>query len=153
MYGPAIGRPRVLLVVSHPAVGGGIETLLRLERRYDVRRATKLAEALRIVPSWPADLALVDAAIVPREGKTVLGVPTLVLAGGETENEAAARRLDDPRGWVAKDAESEALVSAVERLLTGTRQAAAGTLPLFLIGALMAVFVALLLYLVWTAVV
>jgi hypothetical protein len=37
--------------------------------------------------------------------------------------------------------------------LTGTRQAAAGTLPLFLIGALMAVFVALLLYLVWTAVV
>ena len=153
MYRSAIGRPRVLLVVSHPAVGGGIETLLRLERRYEVRRATRLTEALRIAPSWPADLALVDALMVPPEGRVALGVPTLVLAGGEGENEAAARRLDDPRGWVAKDAESASLIAAVERLLTPATEAAAGPLPLAVIGVLVLILAALLLYLVWTAVV
>jgi len=153
MYRPAIGQPRVLLVVSHPAVGSGIETLLRLERRYEVRRATRLADALRIAPSWPADLALLDAAMVPREGRVVLGVPTLVLAGGEAENEAVAPRLDDPRGWVAKDAESASLVAAVERLLTPTTEAVAGPFPLVLVGVLALIFGALLLYLVWTAVV
>ena len=153
MYRSAIGRPRVLLVVSHPAVGGGIETLLRLERRYEVRRATRLTEALRVAPSWPADLALVDALMVPPEGRVALGVPTLVLAGGEAENEAAARRLDDPRGWVAKDAESASLIAAVERLLTPATEAAAGPLPLAVIGVLVLILAALLLYLVWTAVV
>ena len=44
MYRPAIGRPRVLLVVSHPSVGAGLETILRLERRYEVRRAAKLGD-------------------------------------------------------------------------------------------------------------
>ena len=153
MYRPAIGQPRVLLVVSHPAVGSGIETLLRLERRYEVRRATRLADALRIAPSWPADLALLDAAMVPREGRVVLGVPTLVLAGGEAENEAVAPRLDDPRGWVAKDAESASLVAAVERLLTRTTEAVAGPFPLALVGVLVLILGALLLYLVWTAIV
>jgi DNA-binding NarL/FixJ family response regulator len=143
----------VLLIVAHPAVGGGLETLLRLERRYEVRRATKLADALRIAPSWPADLALVDAAMVPPEGRVILGVPTLVLAGGDAENEAAARRLDDPRGWVAKDAESASLIAAVERLLTRTREAVAGPFSLILVGVLVIVLAALLLYLVWTAVV
>ena len=143
----------MLLVVSHPAVGDGIETILRLERRYEVRRATRLAEAFRIAPSWPADLALLDAAMVPREGRVVLGVPTLILAGGEAEHEAAARRLDDPRGWVASDAESAALIAAVERLLTRTTEAVAGPFPLLLVGVLLVVFVVLLLYLAWTAIV
>jgi DNA-binding NarL/FixJ family response regulator len=143
----------VLLVVSHPAVGEGIETLLRLERRYDVRRATKLGDAVRMAPRWPADLALLDAAMLPRDGRLVLGVPTLVLAGGEAENEAAARRLDEPRGWVAKDADSASLVAAVERLLTGTTQAVAGPITLALVGVLILVLVALLVYLLWTAIV
>src|SRR3989442_9584240 len=118
MYRPAIGQPRVLLVVSHPAVGGGIETLLRLERRYEVRRATRLAEALRIAPSWPADLALLDAAMVPREGRLVLGVPTLVLAGGEAANEAAGPRLDAPRRVGAEDAQAASPIAAVEPVFT-----------------------------------
>src|SRR2546428_11655249 len=98
MYRPAIGQPRVLLVVSHPAVGDGLETILRLERRYEVRRATRLADALRIAPSWPADLALLDAAMVPREGRVVLGVPTLVLAGGGGGDEGAGGRGGGPPG-------------------------------------------------------
>src|SRR6266550_5984328 len=72
----------------------GIETLLRLERRYEVRRATSLTQALRIAPSWPADLALVEALIIP--GRPRVGVPTLVLAGGRGGQEPAAR-------WIAKD--------------------------------------------------
>jgi DNA-binding NarL/FixJ family response regulator len=143
----------VLLVVSHPAVGEGVETLLKLERRYEVRRASKLADALRVAATWPADVALLDAAMLPREGRVLLGVPTLVLAGGEAENEAAARRLDEPRGWVAKDADSASLVAAVERLLTRTTEAVAGSLSLTLVGVLLLVLVALLLYLVWTAIV
>ena len=143
----------MLLVVSHPAVGDGIETILRLERRYEVRRATRLADAVRIAPSWPADLTLLDAAMVPRQGRVVLGVPTLLLAGGEAEGEAAARRLDDPRDWVAPDAESASLIAAVERLLTPATEAAAGPLPLALIGVLVLILAALVLYLVWTAVV
>src|SRR5207237_10719189 len=105
-------------------------------RRHAVRRATRVGDAQRIAPSWPADVALLDAAMVPREGRIVLGVPTLVLAGGEAENEAAARRLDEPRGWVAKDAESATLLAAVERLLTGTREEAAGPLSVLIVGVL-----------------
>src|SRR2546423_12088989 len=91
--------------------------------------------------------------MVPTDGRIVLGVPTLVLAGGDAENEAAARRLDDPRGWVAKDAESASLIAAVERLLTRTTEAGAGPLPLILVGVLVLVLAALPPYLVWTAVV
>src|SRR5438132_11652727 len=104
MYRSAIGRPRVLLVVSHPAVGGGIETLLRLERRYEVRRATKLTEALRVCPSWPADLAHVDALIDPPEYRVALGVPMRVLAGGEAGYDATARNPDDQRAGLSNAA-------------------------------------------------
>lgn len=152
MYRPAIGRPRVLLVVSHPSVGTGIETILRLERRYEVRRAAKLAEAVNIARGWPADLALVDALLLRGDARADLGVPTLVLAAGVGEAAAAALSLDKPGGWVAKDAASPDLVSAVERLLTRPAETAAGSLALFGIGVLLVVLVGLLLYLFWIAV-
>jgi hypothetical protein len=43
-------------------------------------------------------------------------------------------------------------MSAVERLLTRPAEASAGSLALFAIGALLVVLLALLLYLMWTAV-
>ena len=86
----------------------GIETLLRLERSYEVRRATGLTEASGSLRAWPGDLALVDALIIPPEGRVALGMPTLVLAGVEAESEA---------------------------------------------GVLVLIFAALVLYLVWTAIV
>ena len=153
MYRPAIDRPRVLLVVSHPSVGAGLETILRLERRYELRRAAKLAEAASWARSWPADVALVDTLLLRGGERADLGVPALVLAGGAAEATAAERSLDRPGGWIAKDAAAVELVDAVERLLTRPAVASAGSVALLAIGALMLVLLGLLLYLIWTAVV
>jgi len=152
VYRPAISRPRVLLVVSHPSVGAGIETILRLERRYDVRRAAKLADAVALARSWPADLALVDALVLRRDGRAELGVPSLILAAGAAEAAAAERQVDKPQGWVAKDAPSADLVGAVERLLTPAAKGEAGSLALFGIGVLLVVLAGLFLYLIWIAI-
>jgi DNA-binding response OmpR family regulator len=152
VYRPAIDRPRVLLVVSNPSVGSGLETILRLERRYDVRRAGRLDDAVNLARTWPADLALVDAALVRGDTRAELGVPALILAGGALEAATAERSLDNPSGWVAKDATSADLVSAVERLLTRSADTPAGSLALFGIGVLLVVLAGLLLYLIWTAV-
>jgi DNA-binding NarL/FixJ family response regulator len=151
VYRPAISRPRVLLVVSHPSVGAGIETILRLERRYEVRRAAKLAEAVTVARSWPAEVALVDALLLRAPARAELGVPALILAAGPSEAAAAERYLDTSSGWVAKDAASADLVSAVERLLTRPAETTAGSLALFGIGVLVVVLVSLLLYLIWIA--
>ena len=152
MYRPAIDRPRVLLVVSHPSVGTGIETILRLERRYEVRRAAKVAEAITIARGWPADVALVDALVLRGGPRADLGVPALILAGGAAEAGTAERSVDKPGGWVAKDAAAADLVSAVERLLTRPSETIAGPLALFGIGVLLVVLVSLLLYLFWLAI-
>ena len=152
MYRPAIGRPRVLLVVSHPSVGAGLETILRLERRYELRRAARLAEAADWARSWPADLALVDALLLRGGDRANFGVPSLVLAAGAAEGASAEKNVDKPGGWVAKDAAAADLVSAVERLLTGRTEGSAGSLALLAIGALVVVLVGLLLYLIWTAI-
>jgi DNA-binding NarL/FixJ family response regulator len=152
VYRPAISRPRVLLVVSHPSVGAGIETILRLERRYEVRRAFSLAEALTIARGWPADVALVDALILRGSARSALGIPALILAAGSAEAAAAERSVDKPGGWVAKDAGAADLVSAVERLLTRPADTTAGSLALFGIGVLLVALAGLLLYLIWTAI-
>jgi hypothetical protein len=124
-----------------------------LERRYEVRRATKLDEAANWARGWPADLALVDALLLRGEAHANLGVPALVLATGAAEGATAQKYVDKPGGWVAKDAPSADLVTAVERLLTRPAETSAGSLALFGIGVLLVVLVGLLLYLIWTAVV
>jgi hypothetical protein len=124
-----------------------------LERRYEVRRAAKLDEAANWARGWPADLALVDALLLRGEAHANLGVPALVLATGAAEGATAQKYVDKPGGWVAKDAPSADLVTAVERLLTRPPETSAGSLALFGIGVLLVVLVGLLLYLIWTAVV
>jgi DNA-binding NarL/FixJ family response regulator len=152
VYRPAIGRPRVLLVVSHPSVGEGIETILRLERRYEVRRAAKLSGAVTIARGWPADLVLVDALVLRGDTRADLGTPSLILAASAAEAAAAERLVDRPGGWVAKDAASADLVTAVERLLTRPAESSAGSLALFGIGILLVVLAGLFLYLLWVAI-
>lgn len=152
MYRQAISRPRVLLVVSHPAVASGVETLLRLERRYEVRRSAKLRDGDQTARTWPADVALVDAALLGPASRFSATVPTLLLANSQTEGDAAAPATADPRGWVAKDASAHDLVVAVERLLTSA-EPIAGTPALITIGVLLLVFLALLCTLIWIAVV
>src|SRR5207302_982084 len=78
--------------------------------------------------------------------------PTLLLAASESESASASAALADPRGWVSKDAPAAELVAAVERLLTWHREAAAGSLAVALVGLLVVVLAALLLYLAWIAI-
>ena len=47
----------MLLVVQHPAVGAGLEMLLRLEERFDVTRVTRIEDAERIAAIDSEDLA------------------------------------------------------------------------------------------------
>src|SRR5205823_8750056 len=49
--------PRVLLVVAHPVIASGIETLLQLEGEYDVRRVASVAEAVQS-REWGPQVAL-----------------------------------------------------------------------------------------------
>jgi len=93
-YRAPVAKPNVLVVVAHPGVGGALETLLRIERRYEIRRATKLGEASGIAKTWPADVALVDAAMLSSPAHVPLGVPALVLTGSEDDGAAALARLD-----------------------------------------------------------
>jgi DNA-binding NarL/FixJ family response regulator len=151
VYRPPIQRPKVLLVVAHPSVGGAIETIIRLERRYDVRRTGRLSEAAALARSWPAHLALVDELLLG--GPTTLGVPALVLAASEADGTAAGRSLDDARGWIPKDASSTELIAAVERLLTRRSDERAGPLAVAAVGILLAILAALLLYLLRLALV
>ena len=141
------------MVVSHPAVGSGVETVLRLERRYELRRVAKLGEAGAVAKTWPADAALVDAAMLRPGDRLALGVPAVVLAGGDAESRAVSGGLDDPRGWVRKDAPAADLIRAVEQLLTAGQQSAAGSLALLALGVLVLVFGGLLFYLIWLALV
>ena len=140
------------MVVSHPGVGGALEDLLRLERRYEVRRVTRLAEAIRLAASWPPDGLLIDAGLVPRDEQVALRAPALVLAASDSESATAARSLDDPRGWVATDAPAGELVLSVERLLTNRVEAPAGSAAVALVGLLVVVFAALLWDLAWIAI-
>jgi DNA-binding NarL/FixJ family response regulator len=152
VYLPVIGQPRVLLVVGHPAVGGALESLLRLERRYEVRRVRGLAEATGAARVWPPQAVVLDATLVPPEGKVPIAAPTLLLANSQGESDGASVALADPRGWVSKDAPAAELVTAVEHLLTGHVGAAAGSLAVAVIGLLVVVLAALLLYFAWIAI-
>lgn len=135
--------------MAHPVVGSGLETLLRLERRYDVRRVARLAEAVPAARSWPADLALVDGVLI-REGQpTALGLPALVLSGSPADAEGLGRRLDDARGWLRKDPTPQELVSAIDRVVGVSAPAA--RLPQGVLPTLAGLAVAAALIWVWLA--
>ena len=105
------------MVVAHPVVGAGFETLLRLEGRYDVRRVTRLSEIDPELARWQPDLALVDGVLLQNGERPVLGVPALVLSGNASDGEALRHRLDDARGWLRKDPTPDELRAAIDRAL------------------------------------
>ncbi len=105
----------MLLVVAHPVVGAGLETLLRIERRFDVRRVASLAEAASLTPTWRADVALVDGLLLQNRDLGDLGVPSYVLSGNEADGKALERKLADAQGWLRKDATAEELAAVVDR--------------------------------------
>jgi len=51
---PNIVRPKILIVTAHPSIGAALETVLRLEDRYDLRRVPRLAHGTGLSQSWPA---------------------------------------------------------------------------------------------------
>lgn len=111
-----IDRPKILIVTGHPSIGAALETVLRLEDRYDVRRAARLADGVSLAASWPADVGLVDGVLLT--GATAaLGMPTLVLSGSREQGESLAGRLDDGRGWLPKDVAADDLVKAIDNVV------------------------------------
>lgn len=112
----SIVRPNVLIVTGHPTIGAALETVLRLEDRYEIRRAARLSDGVSLAASWPADVGLVDGVLLSGATGT-LGMPTLVLSGTREQGEALASRLDDGRGWLPKDVTPDALVQAIDEVV------------------------------------
>lgn len=134
-----ITRPKVLIVTAHPVIGAGIETVLRLEDLYDIRRVGTLAEGLAQAQDWPADAALVDGILV-ENGWTELGVPCYVLSGDAESGERLAAQIPSARGWLLKDAPPSRLVQAIDDSLGIVR---VGTDVRGTLGAIVAVVIVL----------
>lgn len=129
----------MLLVVAHPAVGAGLETLLKLER-YEVRRVTHLADASALAAD--ADLALVDGVLLQGGERVRLGIPSLVLSGSAADGSALAGAFDGARGWLRKDPTVGELHSAIAGALGSGRGFHASTaLALVAVSAVAAILV------------
>ena len=126
-------------------VGAGLETLLRIERRFDVRRVPSLADAASLSPLWRPDVALVDGLLLQNGERGVLGVPAYVLSGNEADGIALQRTLDRASGWLRKDATTEELAAAVDRAASHLTEVRSGLLA----GIIVLLAIALVLLLWW----
>jgi DNA-binding NarL/FixJ family response regulator len=146
-----LAQTKVLLVVAHPVIGSGIETLLRLEQKYEVRRVTSANEAAAI-RDWRPNVALIDGTLLSGGARIHLGSPTLVLSGTEADGRALLRRLPEGRGWLRKDATAAEFAKMIDGVASGespqTTLGALGTLVLVLLVLAVAL---LLIYLIWLA--
>ena len=114
---PRITRPKVLLVVGHPSIGAALEALLRIEDRYEVRRAQSLEQVASGLDGWAADLALVDGVLVPKGRTEVLPMPTIVLSGNPHDGRRLSGHFAQGQGWLRKDATAGELRAAIDRAL------------------------------------
>jgi len=149
-----VAAPKVLLIVAHPVIASGIETLLKLEGDYEVKRVPSIADASK-TGEWRADVALVDGALLSSYTEATLGVPAYVLSGSERDGRQLARKLDDARGWLRKDATGAELHDAITSLMrSGARPDAAGvgTMGIAIVVVLSLIVLALVAYLIWLAV-
>lgn len=147
-----VTSPKVLLVVAHPVIASGIETLLRLEGDYDIKRVASVSEAAK-QSAWGADVALVDGTLLSGMHDVKLGAPAYVLSGAERDGRQLARALDDGRGWLRKDATGAELASAIASLMRGeTQEGGLGRLGVTTVVILCVIVLVLVLYLVWLAV-
>jgi DNA-binding NarL/FixJ family response regulator len=118
-----ITRPKVLLVVGHPSIGAALETLLRIEDRYEVRRAQSLEQVASGLDGWVADVALVDGVLVPKGRIEVVSMPTIVLSGNPQDGRRLAARFAVGQGWLRKDATPDEIRAAIDRALaSGSRR-------------------------------
>ncbi len=138
-------------MVAHPVIGSGIETLLRLEKRYDLRRVAGAAEAAAL-RDWRPDVALIDGTLLGSGARVHLGAPTLVLSGTETDGRALLRRLPEGRGWLRKDATAAEFVKMIDGVTRPMSPATLGTLGTIVLVLLVLAVILLLIYLVWLAI-
>ncbi len=133
--------------MGHPSIGAALETLLRIEDRYEVRRAPSMEGASAGFDGWTADLALVDGVLVQTGRTEALAMPTIVLSGNAADGRRLAAQLAQGRGWLRKDATTDELRVAIDRALgPAGRSARTKTLISLLIAILL---VAAALALVW----
>ena len=91
----------MLLIVSHPVVGAGLETLLRLEDRFQVKRVLRLTDTPPLLAEWQPDVVLLDGVLLQDGERPRLGIPTVVLSGGAVDGEGLVLALEgDARGWL-----------------------------------------------------
>lgn len=145
-----------MLVVAHPAIGAALETLLRIEDRYDVRRIHSLAQTRALPDGWRPDAALVDGVLLKDGATATIGAPTLVLSGNAEDGQSLGRKVDDGRGWLPKESNADELVSAIDRLIgrrSVSRDAGPGAAAHVVLLAFAAiVLAAATVYLIWLAV-
>lgn len=139
------------MVVAHPVIGSGIETLLRLEQKYDIRRVASATEAAAL-RDWRPNVALVDGTLLSGGARIHLGSPTLVLSGTEADGRALLRRLPEGRGWLRKDATAAEFARMIDGVVSGqSSQTTLGTLGTLVLVLLALAVVLLLIYLIWLA--
>lgn len=114
-----IVRAKVLLIVAHPVVGAALDTLLRLDERFETRRVGRLIDTPSLLAVWRPDVALVDGVLLQNGDRVRLGIPVVVLSGSALDGEGLVRSLEDARGWLRKDATAEELGAALEHALGG----------------------------------
>lgn len=148
-----VAAPKVLLVVAHPVIASGLETLLKLEGDYDVKRVASVSDAIRS-HEWGAQVALVDGTLLDGLSEVSIGAPAYVLSGSERDGRQLARKLDDGRGWLRKDATGAELAGAIATLMRGEAKdegGGPGTLGVVSVVVLCVIVLALVAYLVWLA--
>jgi DNA-binding NarL/FixJ family response regulator len=118
---PRITRAKVLLVVGHPSIGAALEALLRIEDRYEVRRAQSL-EQVSSGLEWAPDLALVDGVLAQKGRTEMLSMPTIVLSGNPHDGRRLSARFARGQGWLRKDATAEEIRAAIDRAIAPRRR-------------------------------
>lgn len=131
-------------------IGAGIETVLRIEDLYDVRRAANLVDAKAAAESWPADAALVDSVLLGGDAPS-LEIPCTILAGDADSGTRLVAKVPGARGWLLKDAPPSRLVEAVDRSLgiIRVRPDVRGTLGMVVAAVIVIVFVAAVALFLW----
>jgi len=131
-------------------IGAGIETVLRIEDLYDLRRATNLADAKAAAESWPADAALVDSVLLGGDALD-LEIPCTILAGDAESGARLVAKVPGARGWLLKDAPPARLVDAVDRSvgLVRVRSDVRGTLGMVVAAVIVIVFVVAVALFLW----
>jgi DNA-binding NarL/FixJ family response regulator len=140
-------------VTPHPVIGAGIETVLRIEDLYELRRAPSLADAKLAAESWPADAALVDSVLLGGDAPD-LEIPCTILAGDAESGERLAAKIPGARGWLLKDAPPSRLVEAVDRSLgiIRVRPDVRGTLGLVVAAVIVILFLVAVALFLWRSV-